>query len=207
VKLVVGLGNPGSKYCNTRHNLGYMVIDELGSRQAIDLSQEKFHAWIGIGEICDQKIVLAKPSTFVNRSGQAVLAIGRFYQLDIKDVLIIADDMALPIGKLRIREKGGSGGHNGLKDIRERLGTADFARLRLGIDAAEYNATQHVLGKFTDREKPIIMQEVRKAADAVTCWVDKGITTAMNTFNVDPNSQNKRSPKKPENNSKLEDES
>ncbi len=183
MKLVVGLGNPGSQYERTRHNLGFMVADELARRHSIDVSQEKFGAWIGLGRIADQKVALAKPTTFMNRSGQATQAIGRFYKLELEDLLVVTDDMALPFGKLRIRAEGSAGGHNGLADIIQRLGTEAFSRMRLGIDSPQWNATEHVLGKFDDGEWPAVVQAVSHAADAVTCWIEEGVETTMNRYN------------------------
>lgn len=186
MKLVVGLGNPGSQYRDTRHNLGFMVVDRLADRHGIDLSQEKFHAWIGLGSVGGDKVALAKPTTFVNRSGQAVQAIGRFYKLELGDLLVVTDDMALPLGKIRFRPAGSAGGHNGLADVAQRLGTEDFGRLRVGIGSANYNAVDHVLGRFEDEELPDVKKVVERAADAVTCWIENDIAVAMNAFNPDP---------------------
>lgn len=183
MKVIVGLGNPGERYRHTRHNLGYMVVDELARRHGLDLTQEKFHAWFGLGDILGEKVALAKPTTFMNRSGQAVLAIGRFYKLELPDLLIVTDDLALPLGRLRLRPSGSAGGHNGLLDIAARLGTQDFARLRIGIDAAAGNAVQHVLSEFDEREQAQVAASVRRAADAVECWISSGIQAAMNAFN------------------------
>ena len=185
MKLVVGLGNPGTRYRNTRHNLGFRVVDELAHRYDIDIGLEKFHSWIGLGDVCDRRVVLAKPTTFMNRSGRAVLAIGRFYKLESVDLLVVTDDLALPLGKLRIRACGSAGGHNGLDDIVERLGTEDFARLRIGIDSPTWNATDHVLSAFGEAELATITQATTQAADAVTCWVTDGVVTAMNRYNRD----------------------
>ncbi len=190
MKLVVGLGNPGSRYRNARHNLGFMVVDELARRHHIDTSREKFHAWVGLGQISEQKVVLAKPTTFVNRSGQAVLAIGRFYKLDLADLLVVTDDMALPLGKLRIRAQGSAGGHNGLADIVQRLGTEDFSRLRIGIDSPQWDATDHVLGDFDESELPTVTDTVSRAADAVAYWMENGVAATMNRYNRGLQSEN-----------------
>ena len=183
MKLVVGLGNPGSQYERTRHNLGFMVADELARRHSIDVSQEKFRSWIGLGLIADYKVALAKPTTFMNRSGQAVQAIGRFYKLELEDLLVVTDDIALPFGKLRIRAGGSAGGHNGLADVIQRLGTEAFSRMRIGIDSPQCNATEHVLGKFDDSEWPAVVQAVSHAADAVTCWIKEDVEVTMNRYN------------------------
>ncbi len=185
MKLVVGLGNPGVKYQNTRHNLGFMVVDCLARRLAIDVSRERLQAWLGLGECHGHKVVLAKPSTFMNRSGQAVLAIGRFYKLELPDLLVVTDDLALPLGRLRLRARGTAGGHNGLSDIEQRLGSVEYARLRIGIDAPQWDATAHVLGLFDDAEQPVVVAAVNRAADAVDCWIEHGLEKAMNTYNRD----------------------
>lgn len=186
MKLVVGLGNPGSRYRRTRHNLGFMVIDRLAERWAIDVTRERMNAWIGNGRFGEHAVVLAKPTTFMNRSGSAVQAIGHFYRLQRTDLLVVTDDLALPLGKLRLRAQGSAGGHNGLADIIERLGTQDFARLRVGIDSPTYGATDHVLGEFDPADAAVVQAAVDRAADAVACWIEYGVEAAMNRFNSEP---------------------
>ena len=185
MKLIVGLGNPGSRYAKTRHNLGYMVVDELARRHEIDTTREKFSAWIGQGTISAERVLLAKPTTFMNRSGQAVQAIGRFYKLELSDLLVVTDDLALPLGKLRLRALGSAGGHNGLTDIIQRLGNDDFSRLRIGIDSPQWNATDHVLGEFDAEEMSVVTPAVTRSADAVECWIRNGVSSAMNEYNRD----------------------
>ncbi len=185
MKLIIGLGNPGSRYAKTRHNLGYMVVDELARRHNIDTPREKFSAWIGQGAIGAERILLAKPTTFMNRSGQAVQAIGRFYKLELSDLLVVTDDLALPLGKLRVRPQGRAGGHNGLTDIIQRLGDDDFSRLRIGIDSPQWNATDHVLGEFDAEEMTIVTPAVTRSADAVECWIRSGVSMTMNEYNRD----------------------
>lgn len=185
MKLIVGLGNPGSRYAKTRHNLGYMVVDELARRHAIDTTREKFQAWIGQGDIAEERVLLAKPTTFMNRSGQAVQAIGRFYKLELTDLLVVTDDLALPLGKLRVRPQGRAGGHNGLTDIIQRLGEDGFSRLRIGIDSPQWNASDHVLGEFDAEEMSVVTAAVLRSANAVECWIKDGVSSAMNEYNRD----------------------
>ncbi|MFH0982584.1 MAG: aminoacyl-tRNA hydrolase [Planctomycetota bacterium] len=183
MKLIVGLGNPGAKYAETRHNVGFRVIDELASRWRIDTSREKFHAWFGKGTIHGEPVVLLKPTTFMNRSGQAVLAAGRFYQLEIPDLLAVLDDLALPPGRVRLRPDGSAGSHRGLQDIIDRLGTDAFARLRMGIGGAAGDAVDYVLSPFTAEEAALVPRVVALAADAVECWVTRGSEETMNRYN------------------------
>ncbi len=186
MKLIVGLGNPGARYENTRHNLGFRVVDELSRRYSISTKQEKFHAWFGSGVVGCEQVVLAKPTTFMNLSGQAVLALVQFYACGSNDLLIIADDMALPLGKLRFRARGSAGGHNGLADIIQRLGTEEINRLRFGIGSAAFDAVDHVLSSFSMEEQPIAQAVIPLAAEAVVHWVESGIEAAMNQYNPDP---------------------
>jgi len=186
VKLIVGLGNPGTRYQGTRHNLGFDVVDAMAARWTIDMAREKFHALYGDGEVRGQRVVLLKPTTFMNRSGQAVLAAGRFYQVRCEDLLVVSDDLALPLGRIRMRPGGSAGCHNGLQDIIDRLGFSDFARLRLGIDPASGTASNYVLGKFSADAWPIVDRVVRTATDAVECWLEQGVTETMNRFNAAP---------------------
>ena len=187
MKLIVGLGNPGPKYELTRHNVGFRVVDELARRHGMSLATEKFHGWFGRGTVGDQAAVLLKPTTYMNRSGQAVQAAGRFYQLEVEDLLVISDDHALPLAKLRLRRGGSAGGHNGLQDIVDRLGTDAFARLRVGIDPPLGDAVSWVLSRFTSDEETEMSVAIARAADAVECWMSRGIDAAMNLYNTDSN--------------------
>jgi len=186
VRLIVGLGNPGTRYAMTRHNVGFRVVDELGQRHGIELNREKFHAWFGRGTILEEDVVLLKPTTFMNRSGQAVQAAGRFYRLELADLLVLSDDHALPLGRLRLRGAGSAGGHNGLQDVIDRLGSNRFARLRLGIDPPVGDAVSYVLARFGEQEETVVAAACRRAADAVECWLVQGLEAAMNRFNADP---------------------
>ncbi len=183
MKIVVGLGNPGTKYAGTRHNMGFAVIDVLAERWNIDLTREKFHAWHGDGRIRDQKVVLLKPTTFMNRSGDAVLAAGRFYRLEKEDLLVVYDDWALPLGSIRMRENGSAGSHNGMQHVIERVGFSDFARLRVGIGDPLGNPTHFVLTRFSEQERLDAEGTVSLSADAAECWIEHGAVTAMNRFN------------------------
>ncbi len=184
MKLIVGLGNPGPKYARTRHNIGFRVVDELARRHGMSLTQEKFHAWFDKGTISDQDVVLLKPTTFMNLSGQAVQAAGRFYRAELADLLVISDDHSLPLGRLRLRRGGGAGGHNGLQDIVNRLGDNSFARLRIGIDPPIGSSVSWVLSPFTDDEEAIVSASSSRAADAVECWISHDTEFAMNRFNA-----------------------
>lgn len=183
MKLIVGLGNPGSRYVGTRHNVGFAVVDKLAVRWGIDLSKEKFHARFGDGNLDGEPVALLQPMTFMNRSGQAVWAAARFYRAEPEDLLVIGDDMALPLGRLRMRAKGSSGGHHGLQDVMDRMGSSHFARLRLGIDSPNALAVQYVLSRFADQELPIVELMVATAAEAVECWIGQGPDATMNRFN------------------------
>jgi PTH1 family peptidyl-tRNA hydrolase len=185
VKLVVGLGNPGGRYAGTRHNLGFDVVDVLAARHRIDLATEKFHGWFGTGDIGNDRVVLLKPTTFMNRSGNAVLSAVQFYKLDPADLMVIADDLAMPPGRLRMRMKGSSGNHNGLQDIIDRLGTEEWSRLRIGIGPATGDPSAYVLARFDPPEEPVMRAARERAADAVECWIGEGVERAMNRFNVD----------------------
>ena len=186
MKLIVGLGNPGTKYTGTRHNVGFDVVDLLASRWGISLAVEKFHAWFGKGQIKDEPVVLLKPTTFMNRSGSAVLDAGRFYKLEMEDLLVVADDLALPTGRLRMRPWGSAGSHKGLQDIIDRVGTDRWCRLRLGIGAAVGDPSAYVLGRFDECEETLIKGALKGAADAVECWLEHGVDLTMTRFNGDP---------------------
>ena len=183
-KMVVGLGNPGEEYADTRHNIGFRVIDSLADALRIKVKKRKFGARMGAGEIADNKLILLKPWQFMNCSGQAVATAVGFYKLTLRNLLVIADDMALEPGRIRIRSKGSAGGHNGLADIIEKLGTNEFARCRIGIGhCGKQIAYDYVLDKPTETEKPLIDEAIVRAQDAVLCWIEYGVEQAMNEFN------------------------
>lgn len=184
MKLVVGLGNPGLKYERTRHNVGFRVVDELARRWHVDFSRGRFAGRVGAGSIQDRRVLLVKPTTYMNRSGRSVCEAVAFYKVALQDLLVVVDDMALPLGRLRLRAKGSAGGHNGLADIIEQLGSDDFSRLRIGIEqVAGERMVGHVLSPFTAAEEEIIGQAVYRAADAVECWAIDDVQEAMNRYN------------------------
>ena len=184
MKVIVGLGNPGTQYEHTRHNVGFRVIDLLAQRYQISMQTEKFHAWFGTGMIGSEKVALLKPTTFMNRSGQAVLAAVKFYRLESDELIVVYDDVALDLGRLRIRKQGSAGGHNGLGDTITRLGSDAFCRLRVGIGKPIGSQTQYVLGRFAPDEQETIDKAIIRAADAVCTWVNNGVDESMNRFNV-----------------------
>lgn len=189
IRLVVGLGNPGPEYAETRHNLGFKVIEALEVALGIEVKQRKFNARLGEGRRGDQKVILMKPWTYMNRSGESVATAVGFYKLDLHDLLVVVDDMALETGALRIRANGSAGGHNGLADIIEKLGTNEFARCRVGIGgAAGAQMVGHVLGRPASEEKPLLNRAILRARDAVLCWLDLGVDKTMNEFNRLPES-------------------
>ena len=184
MKMVVGLGNPGDAYKETRHNMGFRVIDALAAALDIDVRKRKFNARFGSGEFAHKKLILLKPWQFMNRSGQAVATAMGFYKLDIGDLLVVTDDMDLEPGRIRVRAKGSAGGHNGLADIMAWLGTNEFARCRIGIGrSAEQDAVDFVLDEPTETDKTLLAEAAERARDAVFCWIEHGIESAMNNFN------------------------
>src|SRR5689334_1092887 len=193
MKVVVGLGNPGSKYAGTRHNIGYMVIDYLAESPRAGRFQARFQG--SIAELIEEgeKILLVKPETFMNLSGRCVREVLSFYQVPVEDLLIVCDDINLPLGKLRVRARGSDGGQKGLRDIRNHLGTDEYARLRVGIDSpGQADAADYVLSRFRPSEKPVIEEAIRLAGEAVVHWARNGVEACMNRYNAGP-----ERPKKP----------
>lgn len=186
MKLIVGLGNPGSKYASTRHNVGFHVISELAKRGAASVPRGKFQGEVWEVRLEGEACCLLCPHTFMNQSGRSVLEARDFYKVDLSDLLVVCDDFALPLGKLRVRMKGSSGGQKGLDDIIRRLRTEEFPRLRIGIGPVpeNWNPADFVLGKFTKDEIPLINESVRRSTDAVTIWVRHGIQDCMNQCNA-----------------------
>jgi len=184
MKIVVGLGNPGEEYVNTRHNMGFKVIDSLAKELATDVKKRKFGARFGTAEYSDKKLILLKPWQFMNRSGQAVATAVGFYKLGVKDLMVITDDMDLEPGRIRIRAKGSAGGHNGLADIIDKLGTKEFSRCRIGIGRGrEEDAVDHVLDKPAKEEEPLLNEAIERARKAVLCWIEHGSEKTMNEYN------------------------
>lgn len=183
-KIVVGLGNPGNRYHGTRHNVGFAVIDSLASSPFVSSFQSRFQAQVAEWTEDEYRILLIKPETFMNLSGRCVRQIMDFYQVESVDLLVICDDMNLPLGKLRARARGTHGGHNGLRDIQNHLGTTEYSRLRIGVDAPRGVATDHVLGRFRPVEIPVIEDAIQLSAQAVVVWVREGIQECMNQYNA-----------------------
>jgi PTH1 family peptidyl-tRNA hydrolase len=183
--LIVGLGNPGKKYTGTRHNVGYMVLDLLSRKWGIEIDKQRFDGLVGIGRTGSEQVLLLKPETFMNRSGQAVRAAMDFYKLEPKDLVVIYDDMALPVGQLRIRQQGSAGGHNGLTDVLSHAGTEQVGRIRVGIGNPPpmIDAVDHVLGQFRTDERANVDEAIRFAADAVDVILSEGWPKAMERFN------------------------
>lgn len=187
MKLIVGLGNPGAQYDRTRHNAGFMVVDRLADRHAAgEVPKSRFHAACVEGRLPSGKCLLMKPTTYMNRSGQSVGEALRFFKLDPEaDLVVVVDDLALDVGQIRVRARGGDGGHNGLKDIDRALGGAAYPRVRVGIGArpSVMNQADWVLSRFTEAEWPDFERSVRTAAEAVEHLAAEGVEAAMNRFN------------------------
>lgn len=187
MKLIVGLGNPGRQYEGTRHNVGYEVLRELARRHAPEARpRHRFSGETLEATIKGVKVLLLSPTTYMNRSGQSVGAAKDFFKLNTDDILIICDDMNLPLGRLRLRPKGSAGGHKGLADIIRVLGTEEFPRLRIGIGAPPpgQDAVRFVLSRFSPEEERCMQEAYRRAADAVEVWIGEGIQTSMSRFNA-----------------------
>jgi len=185
MKLIVGLGNPGKSYEATRHNVGFHVVDRLARKWAIGVTRRRHEGLCGEGGFCGEKVILLKPQTYMNRSGQSVAGAVAYYGLGLSDILVIVDDTALPLGRIRLRPGGSAGGHHGLQDIIDRLGTSDFPRLRVGIGAAPPGqAVEYVLGRFPAEQQEEVEAALARAAAAATCWVTEGLDRAMTRFNA-----------------------
>ena len=185
MKLVVGLGNPRRKYEGTRHNVGYAVLAELARRFGTSRPKSRFQGDVVEADLEGQKALLLGPVTFMNRSGSSVRAARDFYKLPDEELLVICDDLNLPLAKLRFRARGSAGGQKGLANIIRELGTEEFARLRIGIGAPPdgWDATDYVLSKFARQEVPEVEEAVRRAAEAVAVWAREGIQNCMNQYN------------------------
>lgn len=179
-RLIVGLGNPGREYADTRHNVGFMLLDRLAARDRADWRTEK--SWQA--DVAKAGgVLLAKPLTFMNLSGQAVQPLAHFYKIEPSEMLIVLDDLALPLGRLRLRANGSSGGHNGLQSMIEHFGTQAIPRLRIGIGEAATGAVGHVLGRFALEEREPLAQSLDRALEAIDCAQTRGLEAAMNTYN------------------------
>jgi peptidyl-tRNA hydrolase, PTH1 family len=181
IRLIAGLGNPGAEYVGTRHNIGFMVVDQFAAQ--FGSTWEKSAKWDALTAKCGD-VLLAKPLSFMNRSGHPLCALAQFYKIAPEEILVVLDDFALSLGRLRIRLEGGTGGHNGLESIIVQFGSDQIPRLRIGIGAVpEQGATDYVLGRFFDEEKPLVRSTIDRAVEAVKCAIDNGVLSAMNLFN------------------------
>jgi PTH1 family peptidyl-tRNA hydrolase len=191
MKLIVGLGNPGRTYARDRHNIGFRCLNYFASLHYIRFDHRQCQARIGIGEIGGSELLLAKPRTFVNLSGKAVACLARRYDIPLNDILVVYDDLDLPLGKIRLRGSGGSGGHKGMKSIISALGSEDFPRIRIGIgrpqiekqSSGEDVIVDYVLGDFSPQEEGVIKLAVARVAEAIDCLLSQGIELAMSKFN------------------------
>jgi len=185
MKLIIGLGNPGTEYADTRHNVGFQAIDTIGKAYNIRVNKNKFKGFFGEGMIGNSKVILIKPQTYMNLSGESVNSFISWYKVDPKDVLIIYDDVSLDPGVLRIREKGSAGGHNGIKSIIQHLGTDEFQRIKIGIGEKPQNwdLADYVLSRFTNLEMKMIDKTIKDVVDATQMMIEKGIQQAMNAYN------------------------
>ena len=194
MKVVVGLGNPGDQYQNTRHNVGFQTVAELAKRHGGEKPRSRFEADVVEIFFNSEKVLLVAPQTYMNNSGRSVAAITRFFQLESDDLLVVCDDMNLDTGRLRLRGSGSAGGQNGLKDIIRHWGGEDFTRLKIGIGRppGRMSASDYVLGRFRKDEVGEIEHAIIKAADGIEIWMNEGLQTAMNWLNPDDNSKQKK---------------
>lgn len=185
MKCIVGLGNPGRKYKKTRHNVGFMVIDELLRRNHWRLNKEKFKGHLTIEQLDGEKVILLQPQTYMNLSGESLQPLMDYYELTPEQILVVYDDLDLPIGKIRLRQTGGHGGHNGIRSIIAEIGTKQFNRIRIGIDrpATGMTVTDHVLGKFTKEQSPFVEDSIVRATDACEAWIKRPFLEVMNDYN------------------------
>ena len=183
MKLIVGLGNPGKKYENTRHNMGFMTIDLLSDISQIDVDKEVFHGLLGKGKIYKEDVILFKPTTYMNLSGSAINEVMHYFKIDLDDLLVICDDMALVPGKIRLRNKGSSGGQKGLQNTIDILGSDNFKRIRIGIGEPEFDSIDYVLGKPTEDERPLILGAIENAVGAIKMYLQQGFDKAMSEYN------------------------
>lgn len=181
--LIVGLGNPGSEYKNTRHNIGFDLIDSLSLKYNIPIHRTKFKGMCGEGIIGDVKVILLKPSTYMNNSGESVIEVVNFYKIPASNVIILSDDVTLDVGRLRIRSKGSAGGHNGIKSIISHLNTEEFPRLRVGVGTPSSELIPFVLGKFDHEDRQKVDEIFKSAILAVDSMINENVEVAMNKYN------------------------
>jgi len=185
MKCIVGLGNPGRKYKDTRHNVGFMVIEELRKRHKWKLNQSKFNGKYAMEMLKAEKVILLQPQTYMNLSGEAIRPLMNYFNIDLDDLIVIYDDLDLPTGKIRLRQKGGHGGHNGIRSTIDQLGTKEFKRIRIGVGrpADQMPTVNYVLGKFPKEEEDNVNSSIQHAADACEAWLTKPFSEVMNEFN------------------------
>ena len=183
--IIVGLGNPGKQYANTRHNIGFCVIDALAERFQIPLNLKKHKAIYGSGYIEGQKVILAQPQTFMNLSGESVRELADFYKVPETDIIVIYDDISLDVGQLRLRKKGSAGGHNGIKSIIQHLDSQDFPRIKVGVGEkpAGWDLADHVLAPFPKDQEELVQIGIKRASDALVCLLTEDMDAAMNQYN------------------------
>lgn len=181
--LIVGLGNPGKQYENTRHNVGFDVIDIISKEYNIPVNREKFKGTYGEGTILGKKVILLKPKTFMNLSGESIREIVNFCKIDIKNIIVIYDDISLDTGRLRIRPQGSSGGHNGIKSIIANLVTEEFIRIKIGVGHPQFDLIPHVLGRFSKEDRKVVEETMMVAVSSVEAIIGTGIEDAMNKYN------------------------
>lgn len=183
--LIAGLGNPTTQYDKTRHNIGFRMIDKLADRYNISFADTKLKGLVGKGIIGGERVLLVKPLTYMNLSGECIRAVADFYKIDLEDIIILYDDISLDVGKLRVRKKGSAGGHNGIKSIIAHLGSEEFKRIRFGVGdkPKQMDLADYVLGRFTKEEEEIIASKLETVCDAVECMITEGADSAMNKYN------------------------
>ena len=183
MKLIVGLGNPGKKYEGTRHNMGFMAVDLLSDQAQIDVDKEVFHGLMGRGKIFNEDVILFKPTTFMNLSGTAVQEVVHYFKIELEDIVVIFDDMALKPGLIRLRLNGSSGGQKGIQNIIDCLGSQKIKRISIGIDEPQFDAIDYVLGKPAKEEKPKLDAAIEKAVKALNEYLNHDFQNAMSKYN------------------------
>ena len=183
MKLIVGLGNPGKSYANNRHNVGFRCIDYFARLNGIPWTKRQRWAKLGVGDVAEKRVVLAKPRTYMNLSGQAVIPLVRRFNVPLEDLVVICDDLDLPLGRVRLRRRGGSAGHKGMESISDSLGSQDFPRIRVGIGRPDGDEISYVLSDFNAGEREVVKEAVAKVAEALHCILTEGIEAAMNRYN------------------------
>lgn len=181
--LIVGLGNPGKEYENTRHNIGFNAIDVIANKYNIDVNRTKFKGVYGEGNINGKKVMLLKPTTYMNLSGESIRAVMDFYKISNEEVIVMYDDMSLEVGKIRIRAKGSAGGHNGIKSIIAHMGTDEFPRIKIGVGGPKEDWVSHVLGKFSKEEMSTLTSVLEASSEATIDMINNGVSHAMNLYN------------------------